>query len=174
MAVDRRHRFQVSFLTNDAPAPIASVADLLADVRSRPAWDGAQIEADDAQFPRVSVDWHDGQGFVVHCWENETSWGSFLVAGGPFSTPSVEVELGGQALERWPCELFASMDRATRALDCFLAQGRQDPTLEWVRTDGFPREVLWKPAHNGKPGSVRTRARAADDDRATMRIEECP
>ncbi len=65
MAADRRHRFRVSFLTNDAPAPIASAADLLADVRFRPAWDGALIEADGAQFPRVTVDWHGKAGSVL-------------------------------------------------------------------------------------------------------------
>ncbi|MCC6163733.1 MAG: hypothetical protein IT182_10340 [Acidobacteria bacterium] len=118
---------------------------MLADVRSRPTWDGALIEADDAQFPRITVEWHDGHGFILHCWESETSWSHFLVTGGgPFATPSIEVELGGQALERWPSELFSSTDRATRALDYFLAQGRQDPTLDWVSTDGFPRDVLWK------------------------------
>lgn len=144
MAAERRERFRVSFLTSDAPMPIASATGLLADVRSRPAWDGALVEAEDVQFPRVTVDWHDGQGFVLHCWEDETSSGDFLVTRREFSTPSVEVELGGQALERWPCELFSPTAYATRALEYFLAHGAKDPALEWVRTDGFPREILWE------------------------------
>jgi hypothetical protein len=61
-----------------------------------------------------------------------------------FSSPSVEVELGGQALERWPRELFVSAERATQALNHFLEFGKQDPALEWVRIDGFPRETLWE------------------------------
>ena len=61
-----------------------------------------------------------------------------------FSTPSVEVELGGQALERWPPELFVSAERTTQALDHFLEFGKQDPALEWVRIDRFPRETLWE------------------------------
>jgi hypothetical protein len=61
-----------------------------------------------------------------------------------FSTPSVEVELGGQALERWPRELFVSAAQATEALNHFLEHGTQHPTLEWVRIDRFPRETLWE------------------------------
>jgi hypothetical protein len=61
-----------------------------------------------------------------------------------FSTPSIEVELGGQALERWPHELFASAERAAHALNHFLQSGKQDQTLEWVRIDAFPRETVWE------------------------------
>jgi hypothetical protein len=34
--------------------------------------------------------------------------------------------------------------RAAQALNHFLEHGKQDPTLEWVRIDGFPRETLWE------------------------------
>jgi hypothetical protein len=54
------------------------------------------------------------------------------------------MELGGQALELWPCELFVSAEHATHALNHFLEHGKQDPALEWVRIDGFPRETLWE------------------------------
>jgi hypothetical protein len=54
------------------------------------------------------------------------------------------VELGGQALERWPRELFVSMALATQALDHFLNFGKQDLALEWVRIDAFPRETIWE------------------------------
>lgn len=61
-----------------------------------------------------------------------------------FSSPSIEMELGGQVLERWPRELFVSAERATQALSHFLEFGKQDPTLEWVRIDTFPREIVWE------------------------------
>ena len=61
-----------------------------------------------------------------------------------FSAPAIDVELGGQALERWPRELFASVEQASQAMNYFLDSGRQDPTLEWARIDGFPREIVWE------------------------------
>lgn len=129
---------------SDAPMPITSVPELLADVQSRPTWDGASISPADAEYPRVHLDWHEGHGFVFQCYENEESWSDFLVTSRHFSTPSVEMELGGQALERWPRELFVSAERATQALDHFLDHGKQDPALEWITIDGFPRETLWE------------------------------
>jgi hypothetical protein len=144
MIVELRNRFRVSFIMSDAPIPIASASDLLADVRSRPVWDGASISPVDAEYPRVHVDWHEGHGFVFQCYEEEESWSDFLVTSRDFSTPSIQVELGGQALERWPGELFVPADHATQALSHFLEHGKQDPTLEWVRIDGFPRDTLWE------------------------------
>ncbi len=107
-------------------------------------WDGASISPADAEYPRVHVDWHEGHGFVFQCYEQEESWSDFLVTTRDFSAPSVEMELGGQALERWPRELFVSAEHATQALTHFLEHGKQDPALEWVRIDGFPRETLWE------------------------------
>jgi hypothetical protein len=66
------------------------------------------------------------------------------VTSGQFSTPSVQVELGGQALERWPRELFVSAEYASHALNHFLDHGKQESALEWVRIDRFPRETLWE------------------------------
>ena len=129
---------------SDTPVLIASAQDLLTDVGSRPVWDGASISPADAGYPRVHLDWHEGYGFVFQCYEDEESSSDFLVTGRHFSTPSIEVELGGQALERWPRELFVSAERATQALNHFLDFGTQDPALEWVRIDGFPRETLWE------------------------------
>ncbi len=93
---------------------------------------------------RVHFDFHEGHGFAFQCYEDEESWSDFLVSSRQFSTPSIEVELGGQALERWPRELFVSAELATRALNHFLHFGKQDPALEWNRIDGFPREILWE------------------------------
>jgi len=44
----------------------------------------------------------------------------------------------------WPRELFVSAAQATQALNHFLEHGKQDPALEWVRIDAFPRETLWE------------------------------
>ena len=144
MIADLRNMFRVSFIMSDAPMPIASVSELLADVQSRPVWDGASISPAGADYPRVHLDWHQRHGFVFQCYAHEESWSDFLVTRRQFSTPSVEMELGGQALERWPPELFVSADHATQALNYFLEHGKQDPTLEWIRIDGFPRETLWE------------------------------
>jgi hypothetical protein len=121
--------------------PITSVPELLADVQSRPTWDGASISLADADCPLVHLDWHEGHGFVFQCYEDEESWSDFLVTSGQFSPPSVQVELGGQALERWPRELFVSAEYASHALNHFLDHGKQESALEWVRIDRFPRET---------------------------------
>lgn len=142
MIAERRGRFRASFITSDAPIPITSVPELLADVQSRPTWDGASISPEGSQFPLVHVDWH--EGFIFQCYEDEESGSDFLVTSRHFSTPTIEVELGGQALERWPRELFVSAEQAAQALNHFLDHGKQDPALEWIRIDGFPRESLWE------------------------------
>lgn len=61
-----------------------------------------------------------------------------------FSAPSVEINLGGQALERWPRELFVSEDLATVALEHFLDYGELKSSLCWVGTGEFPRETIWE------------------------------
>ena len=62
----------------------------------------------------------------------------------PCGPPMIEINLGGQTLERWPAELFVSEELAHRALECFLASGKQDPALHWIRIDAFPRETVWE------------------------------
>jgi hypothetical protein len=144
MVAELRNRFRASFIMSDAPMPITSVSELLADVQSRPVWDGASISPADADYPRMHLDWHKGHGFVFQCHDDEELWSDFLVTSRQFSTPSVEVELGGQALERWAPELFVSAEHATQALNHFLGHGKQDPALKWIRIDSFPRETLWE------------------------------
>lgn len=144
MIADFRNTFRASFIMSDAPTPIASASELLAEVQSRPVWDGASISPGDAGYPRVHLDWHKGHGFVCQCYQHEESWSDFLVTTRHFSSPSIEVELGGQALERWPRELFVPAERAIQALHHFLEFGKQDPGLEWVRIDAFPREIVWE------------------------------
>ena len=99
---------------SEAPVPIPSASELVRDVQSRPVWDGASISPADADYPRVHLDWHGGQGFVFQCYEDGESCSDFLVTSRHFSPPSIEVELGGQALERWPRELFVSAEHATQ------------------------------------------------------------
>jgi hypothetical protein len=55
----------------------------------------------------------------------------------------VEINLGGQTLERWPSALFVPEELAHQALDSFLTTGKQDAALHWIRIDAFPRETLW-------------------------------
>jgi hypothetical protein len=144
MIAHLRNMFRASFIMSDAPMPLTSVPELLADIQSRPVWDGASISPANAEYPRAHLDWHQGHGFVFQRYEDEESWSDFLVTSRHFSPPSVEVELGGQALERWPRELFLAAEVATQALSHFLDDGAQDPALEWIRIDGFPRETLWE------------------------------
>ena len=73
MIADLRGRFRASSITSGAPTPIRSVAELPADVQSRPAWDGASISLVDADYPLVHLDWHEGSGFIVQCYEDGES-----------------------------------------------------------------------------------------------------
>src|SRR2546422_9124349 len=73
---------------SEAPTPIPSALDLLTQVQSRPVCDGASISPEGAQFPLVHVDWHEGHGFVLQCYEDEESWSDFLVTSQNFSAPS--------------------------------------------------------------------------------------
>jgi hypothetical protein len=161
MIADLQDRFRASFVMSDVPMPITSVPELLADIQSRLVWDGASIAPADGDYPRVHLDWHEGNGFVCQCYEDAKSWSDFLVTSRYFSTPSVEVELGGQALERWPRELFVPSEQAAEALMHFLELGKQDPALEWVRIDGFPREIVWE-GREARVAWERTHPRKAD------------
>ena len=121
-----------------------SAAELLAIARGLPAWDALIVVAENQDYPRLHLSWHDGHGFVVHCFENDASWGFFLTDALPFSSPEVEIEMGGQALEKWPRQLFVGSKRALEALDFFLKTGKQNETPHWVRADAFPREIVWE------------------------------
>ena len=57
------------------------------------------VVAENQDYPRVHVWWHDGHGFVVHCFKDGESVGFFLAAATSFSSPEIEIEMGGQALE---------------------------------------------------------------------------
>jgi hypothetical protein len=42
-----------------------------------------------------------------------------------FSSPEVEIEMGGEALEKWPRRLFVDSERALETLDFFLRTGNK-------------------------------------------------
>lgn len=144
MRVDQRSEFRLSFVTGETELPIPSVSDILARLQSGPVWDVASIVPADDQFPLLHVEWHEGKGFVIQCYEGEYSWSDFLLIGPRCGPPRVEINLGGQALERWPSELFVPEELTRQALDYFLASGKQDSALHWVRIDAFPRETIWE------------------------------
>jgi hypothetical protein len=144
MSVDLKNAFRLSFVTSETALPIPAVSEILARLRSGPVWDGASIAPADEQFPLLHVEWHEGHGFVILCYEDEQAWSDFLLSGVPCGPPTTEINLGGQALERWPSELFVPEELAGQALDHFLATGKQDRTLPWVRIDAFPRTIVWE------------------------------
>ena len=123
MSVDLKHAFRLSFVTEEAVVPIPPVSEILARLRSGPVWDGASIAPAEDQFPRVQVGWHEDHGFVIQCYEDAEAWSDFLLTAVRCGPPAIEINLGGQALERWPSELFVPEDLAHQALDCFLAGG---------------------------------------------------
>lgn len=106
MSVEHKSAFRLSFVTGETELPIPSAPEILARVQSRPVWDAASIAPADDQFPLLHVEWHEGKGFVIQCYEDEYSWSDFLLVGPGCGPPTVEINLGGQALERWPSELF--------------------------------------------------------------------
>ena len=144
MSTDLTTFFRLSFVTSEVAVPVPTIAEVLALVRSRPVWDVATISPAGAQFPLIHVECRGGKGFVIQCFEDEESLSDFLVSSLCFSAPSIEVELGGQALERWPSELVVPASLAHQALGFFLQSGKQDPALHWVSIDAFPRETIWE------------------------------
>jgi len=150
MSVDLTNAFRLSFVAGETALSIPSVSEILARLRSAPAWDGASIAPVDDPFPLLHVEWYQGHGFVVQCYEDEHAWSDFLLTGARCGPPAVEINLGGQALERWPSELFVPEELAHQALGCFLTKGKQDPALHWIRIDAFPRETVWE----GREGRV--------------------
>ncbi len=144
MNVDLSRTFQLSFVSSPAELPVPAASEILARVRASWPWDEASIVPEQGQFPRIHIAWREDHGFIIHCFEDGESWGDFLVTDLAFSTPAVEINLGGQALERWPAQLFVSERIAKEALEFFLSFGRRNPVQRWIRTDAFPRETVWE------------------------------
>ena len=149
MSVDIKNAFRLSFVTGETALPIPPVSEILSRLRSGPVWDGASIGPVDAQFPLLHVEWHQGHGFVVQCYEDAQAWSDFLLTDARCGPPAIEINLGGQALERWPSELFVPEELVHQAVDCFLTTGKQDPALLWTRIDAFPRDTVWEGREGG-------------------------
>ena len=144
MSVNQRSALRLSFVTGETALPIPSVSEILARVQSGPVWDVASIAPEAGQFPLLHVEWHEGKGFVIQCYEDEHSWSDFLLVDPRCGPLAVEINLSGQALERWPSELFVPEELAGQAVDHFLKSGKQNAALHWVRIDAFPRETIWE------------------------------
>ena len=141
MSSTLRDSFQLSAVIGDrlverSPPP---VSELLTMLRNGQMWGDVCIYPSVGQFPRANVSFHEGHGFVIQCYEHERSWSDFLVSATKMSSPSVEIQLGGHGVERWPPELFVSEPSAAEALEYFLDCGKEKGSLFWVRIDEFPR-----------------------------------
>ena len=141
-SVDASFRF--SCVSSPDTLPVPPVSELLAKVSAAPAWDEASIYRAGEQYPCLHLAWQKEAGFIVHCFEDAESFGDFLVEGSELGSPEVEVALGGQAVERWPRQLFVSEQLARDAVEFFLNVGKRTPSHGWVSADGFPRETVWE------------------------------
>lgn len=103
-----RTQFRLSAIIGDSYHELSMppVDDLLAKLRTGEVSGEAVIYPLGADFPRVMIDWHPGNGFILLCFDGEASRGDFLIRTPVTSTPSVPIVLGGQAMEKWPPELF--------------------------------------------------------------------
>jgi hypothetical protein len=154
MDENKPHSFRLSFVSSASGIVVPSTGELFARLRSAASWDEASIHPAESSFPRVHISWHPAVGFNLHCFETEQSLGQFLVTGTEFSFPKIEINLGGQVLERWPRELFVSEDLATEALEYFLDHAELKPLLSWIGTGEFPRETIWEGLKNERLGSA--------------------
>jgi hypothetical protein len=141
-----KRRFRLSAIVDDQylEMDVPLVDELLAKLRAGEISGEVVIYPENGDFPRATIDWHPGHGFVLLCFGGETSEGHFLTRGRVTGRPSVEIVLGGQAMEKWPPELFVSRELAADGLRFFLETGQRKPGLGWARVDEFPREVVWE------------------------------
>jgi len=155
--------FRVSAVVGDqySEMELPSVAELLAQLQSGEISGEAVIYPATGDFPRALIDWHTGHGFVLLCFDSDVSRGHFVTRGPVTSQPSVPIILGGQAMEKWPAELFVPEDLAADGLQFFVDTGRRKPALEWTRIDGFSREVVWE-GSTGRSAWGATQGRDAD------------
>ncbi len=137
------------------------VDELLTKLQTGEISGEAMISPTTGDFPRAMIDWHAGHGFVLLCFDSEASRGHFLTRGPLISPPSVSIVLGGQAMEKWPAELFVPEDLAADGLRFFLETGQRKPGLGWTRLDQFPREVVWE-GGGARSAWEERRRRAAD------------
>ena len=121
-------------------------ARLLKSMECRPEWDEVHISRGKYEYPFVWLSWRPATGYVVHHLGENEHLSFFLTVGETMSSPKVFVDLGGQAQELWPAELFVPFDTARRALEYFLASGKRSPDQCWVKIDRFPRRTIKRKA----------------------------
>lgn len=155
--------FRLSAIVGDhyPEMDVPPVDELLTRLQTGAITGEAVIHPVTGDFPRAMIDWHPGHGFVFLCFDSDPSPGHFLIRGPVISRPSVSIVLGGQAMEKWPPELFVPEELATEGLHFFLETGRREPSLEWVRIDSFPRVVVWE-GHAGRSAWEQSQRRDAD------------
>ena len=141
--------FKIERMLGWKPEPVLA-DDLLGtvlDLQSMSPWHGLQIypDAEPApdghwQFPRLSIGWHkEGQGYLVQCFETVRSDSCLLATAGFLSEPKIYIEFNGQGQQEWPKELFVSYRSVVKAIEYFLANGLQDPSLDWIGLGNFHR-----------------------------------
>lgn len=134
----------------ERPANASAVAEIIAQIEDRPAWDNLQIRPlGNDMFPVMNISWHAGHGLEVQCFPTPESNSNFLASDKLLSAPEVYVELGGQTQELWPRQLFVQTAVAVAAVKYFLETGCEDPNLIWVPIAHFPRCTV--PARNSPP-----------------------
>jgi hypothetical protein len=109
-----------------------------------PAWDDVIVQPAVATEPRLVLT-HHGVGRYIVCFsgvDELVPW--FLCTDSALGDPSVAVELGGQARELWPDQLFVGEGALQAALQFFLDSTGMDPSMSWVAGSVFPREVVWE------------------------------
>src|SRR5262245_40233342 len=95
MSIDRRRAFRLSFVTGETLSPVSDASAVINGVRLRPVWDVATIApCDGEEFSLHHVEWHEGLGFVLQCYEDAASWSDFLITGPSCGLPAIEIELG--------------------------------------------------------------------------------
>ena len=124
------------------------VSGMLRAMKKRPTWEGVIISPDskpgpdgEGQYPVLSLGWHPGFGYEVHCMELSPE-SHFAATSKRLSEPEVCVELGGQGQELWPKELFVSLPLAEQAVLHLIGTTRRDPSLAWVAISAFPRKKV--------------------------------
>ena len=140
--MDEKSTLRVSFVTGGPELRIVPVSTILSRVQSGPVWDVASIAPVDNGFPRLHIEWHGGNGFVIQCYEDEHSWSDFLLAGPSCGPPAVEINLVGARhlndgrrncsflrsshTERW--STFSTADRENRSVKGDVKRNISPPT----------------------------------------------
>lgn len=125
--------------------PVMGSISLLNVAITLPSWDCIIVTLKDEDYPRLHISWHiPASGFVLHCFETGESWGDFLTTGQPFTAPEIEIEMGGQGLEKWSRQLFVPFALADKAVQAFLLTGEKHKELTWIGTSDILREIIWE------------------------------